>query len=117
MRYVSVVNATTGETLARHAAVAETMLSRFLGLQFRRELPAGEGLVLLPENSIHMFFMFIRIDVVFVDQASTVVHVGRSLRPWTVGPIVPHALYCVELPDGAAARTEPGHAIELRKLA
>jgi uncharacterized protein len=117
VRYVSVVNATTGETLARHAAVAETMLSRFRGLQFRRELPAGEGLVLLPENSIHMFFMFMRIDAVFVDQANTVVHVGRSLRPWTVGPIVPHALYCVELPDGAAARTEPGHAIELRKLA
>jgi len=116
VRYVSVVNATIGETLARHAAVAETMLSRFLGLQFRRELPEGEGLVLLPENSIHMLFMFMRIDAVFVDQVNTVVHVGRSLRPWTVGPIVPRALYCVELPDGAAARTEPGHAIELRKL-
>jgi uncharacterized membrane protein (UPF0127 family) len=100
--------------LAQRAAVAETFLSRFLGLQFRRSLPAGTGLVLLPTSSIHMLFMFMRIDAVFVDDAGCVVRVARRLRPWTLGPIVPGALYCVELPVGAAAETDPGHVVELR---
>ncbi len=97
MRYVSVVNTSTGEVLAERAAVAETFLARFLGLQWRRSLPKGTGLVLLPNNS-----------------DGIVQRVGRRLRPWSVGPIVPSALYCVELPPGAARLTQPGHAIDLR---
>ncbi len=113
MRYVSVVNTSTGAVLAQRAAVAETFLSRFLGLQFRRSLPPSTGLVLLPTSSIHMLFMFMRIDAVFVDDAGRIVRVARRLRPWTVGPIVPKALYCVELPPGAAEGTEPGQTLEL----
>lgn len=116
MRYVSVVNMSTGETLASRAAVADTLAARFRGLQFRRHLAPGEGLVLMPESSIHMFFMFMSIDAVFVDSLNTVVRVGRGLRPWTIGPIVPGALYCVELPAGAAVGTELGHRVELRML-
>lgn len=116
MRYVSVVNTTTGQTLAQRAAVAESFLSRLLGLQFRRSLPAGTGLVLVPTSSIHMLFMFMRIDAVFVDHNGQVVRVGRRLRPWTLGPIAPKALYCVELPANAASATESGHTIELRVL-
>lgn len=116
MRYVSVVNTTTGQVLAKRAAVAETFLTRFLGLQGRRSLPEGTGLVLMPNSSVHMFFMFMRIDAVFVGSDGLVKRVGRSLRPWTVGPLAPAALYCVELPDRAAKGTEMGHSIELRAL-
>lgn len=117
MRYVSVTNASTGALLASHAAVAESFFARLLGLQFRRALPPGAGLVLLPSSSIHMFFMFMRIDAIFVSSENMVVRVARRLRPWTVGPIVPNALYCIELPAGAAQGTEPGHAIELAQTA
>jgi hypothetical protein len=116
MRYVAVVNTTTGQVLAQRAAVAESFLARFLGLQFRRSLPRGTGLVLVPTSSIHMLFMFMRIDAVFVDHNGQVVRVGRRLRPWTLGPIVPKALYCVELPVDAASSTQPEHTIELRAL-
>lgn len=116
MRYVSVVNTTTGRVLAQRAAVAETFLARFLGLQFRRSLPEGTGLVLVPTSSIHMLFMFMRIDAVFIDHNARVVRVGRRLRPWTLGPIAPKALYCVELPADAAKGTELEHSIELRAL-
>ena len=116
MRYVTVTNATTGATLASHAAVAESFFARFLGLQFRRTLPQGAGLVLLPTSSIHMFFMFMRIDALFVSPENVVVRVARRLRPWTVGPIVPNALYCIELPPGTTQGTEPGHAIALAQM-
>lgn len=114
MRYVAMVNASTGKTLAGRAGVADSILTRFLGLQGKRQLPAGSGLILLPSNGIHMFFMFLRIDAVFVGESGRVLRVARGLRPWTIGPIVPGALYCAELPEGAAADTQPGHVIELR---
>ena len=117
MRYVSITNATTGDVLASRAAVAESFFTRLLGLQFRRSLPSGTGLVLLPTSSIHMLFMFMRIDAIFLNAENVVVRVAHRLRPWTVGPIVPNALYCVELPAGAARDTQPGHAIELRQTA
>ena|SRR5215472_11064164 len=114
MRYVSVVNVSTGETLAERAMVAETPLARFIGLQGKRLLPAKSGLVLMPNNSIHTFFMRIRIDAVFVSQEGRVIKVGRQLRPWRIGPIALGALYCVELPAGAATSTATGQTIELR---
>ncbi len=116
MRYVAVVNVSTGETLATRAVVAETLLARFLGLQGKRALPQGGGLVLLPNNSIHTLFMRMRIDVVFVGAEGNVVRVGHRLRPWRIGPIASGALYCVELPEGAAASTSVGHRIELRAV-
>lgn len=113
MRYVRIVNATTGETLAERAELAETFLTRFLGLQGRKELPAGAGLVLAPTSSIHMFFMRFPIDAVFIDASQRVTRVGRRLRPWTVGPLAPGALCCIELPAGRADATEPGHMIQM----
>jgi uncharacterized membrane protein (UPF0127 family) len=113
MRLARVVNVTTGETLAERAEVAESFYDRLMGLQGRASLPAGAGLILSPTSSIHMFFMRFPIDAVFVDSAWRVTRVGRRLRPWTVGPIAPGALYCIELPAGTAERTLPGHTIAL----
>lgn len=116
MRYVRVVNRTTGRVLAERAGVAEHAWSRFIGLQGSPGLPQGGGLVLLPNNSIHMFFMRFPIDAIFVSEGGNVVRVGRQLRPWTIGPIAPGALYCVELPSGVADGTAEGHSIELERL-
>lgn len=113
MRQVRVVDVTSGATLAARAVLADTVWTRFLGLQGRAALPPGTGLVLLPCASIHMLFMRMRIDAIFVAQNGHVLRVARSLRPWTLGPVAPGALYCVELPDGAAADTRTGDVIEL----
>ena len=113
MRSVAIHNVTTGEIVAQRALVAETMLTRFAGLMLRKTIPGADALVLLPTNSIHMFFMRFRIDAIFAAEDGTVVRVGRNLRPWSVGPIAPRALYCVELPAGASDSTEVGHRLQL----
>jgi hypothetical protein len=113
MRYVQVVNQSTGKTLASRAAVADGVWSRFVGLQLTPSLPTDTGLVLLPCDSIHMFFMRFAIDAIFVAEDGRVVKVGRHLKPWTVGPIARKALYCVELPAGAAEGTQEGHTLQL----
>ena len=117
MRYVTIVNQTTGQELARRAAVADSMWTRFLGLQGQPRLPQGAGLVLLPCASIHMLFMRFPIDAVFATREGRVVRIGRGLRPWISACFAPGALYCVELPVGAAAATETGHMIAMRQIA
>ena len=58
----------TGTTVAGAVAMAETPWQRFVGLMGRRELAADTGLCLRPCSSIHMFFMRIAVDAVFVDR-------------------------------------------------
>ncbi|MBJ7593441.1 MAG: DUF192 domain-containing protein [Candidatus Dormibacteraeota bacterium] len=95
----------TGTIVAEHVEVANTLWSRFMGLMFRSELPAGHGLAIRPCNSIHMFFMRFALDVVFVDGDGRVVRVLDSIRPWRPSSLVRGAKAAIELPAGTAARS------------
>lgn len=92
-----------GATVAGAVAMAETPWQRFVGLMGRRELAAGSGLCLRPCSSIHMFFMRIAVDAVFVDKEGVVVRIYPSLRPWRVTRVVRKAKACIELPAGTMA--------------
>jgi len=83
--------------------VADKPLSRMRGLLGRRSLPAGEGILLRPAGSVHMFFMRFAIDVVWLDRDLEVVGVTPHLRPWRAAR---HrgARAALELPAGESAR-------------
>jgi hypothetical protein len=104
-------NVTRSTVLADHLEVAGSLWARFMGLMGRRHLPAGHGLWLPSSNGIHMFFMRIPIDAIFLgrpvaDGSRQVVSVHRGLRPWTgLVPLVRGADGCLELPIGTASRT------------
>jgi uncharacterized membrane protein (UPF0127 family) len=71
----------------------------------RRELPAGEGLIIRPCNSVHCFFMAFPIDVIYVDRDYRIVRLAPDLRPNRVGPLVMRARDVIELPAGVIAAT------------
>jgi uncharacterized membrane protein (UPF0127 family) len=71
-----------GEVVCEHCLVADGLWSRMKGLLGRRELPPGEGLLIRPTWSIHMFFMRFPIDAVFLDEEGFVVRVVPELAPW-----------------------------------
>jgi uncharacterized membrane protein (UPF0127 family) len=104
-----------GRVVAAHVELARSAWRRFMGLMFRGELPAGHGLALTPCNSIHMFFMRIPLDVVFLDRDGAVVRVYDGIRPWRVSRIVRGAHTAVELPAGTlrAAGIEKGAILRL----
>ncbi|MFQ3629944.1 DUF192 domain-containing protein [Roseiflexus sp.] len=110
-------NVTRGTVIADRAEVARSLLARGRGLMGRTALPAGYGLILVPESSIHMFFMRVPIDVLFVDRQHRVIGVREALPPWHpfagVAPWRGH--YVVELPVGAirASRTEVGDELRV----
>ena len=89
-----------GTLVAGEVAEAATMVSRGLGLMFRRELAPGYGLAITPCNSIHMFFMRFPLDVAFVDREGTVLRVYQGIRPWRVSRLVRRARTAYELPAG-----------------
>lgn len=95
--------------------MADTPWQRFVGLMGKRELADGAGLCLRPCSSIHMFFMRMSIDAVFLDKDGVVVRIYPSLRPWRVTRVVRKAKSCIELPAGgtAAAGVRVGDRLSL----
>jgi hypothetical protein len=89
-------------TLVSRGSLAETYGSRLKGLLGRRWLASGDGLLLEPCNSIHMFFMRFAIDAVYLDADDRVLRVVDDLRPWKIGPTLRRARKVLEVPAGAA---------------
>ncbi|HWE64253.1 MAG TPA: DUF192 domain-containing protein [Chloroflexota bacterium] len=105
MKRIKVLNTSRGVYLADDAGLATSFLSRGLGLMFRKTLPDGAGLVLMPEGQVHMFFMRFPLDIVHADAQGTILRIVPGLRPWRLGPMVRKCRMVIELPAGTAART------------
>jgi len=102
----------SGRAAAGKVEIADGFFSRLAGLQFRKELPEGRGLLLIPCGSIHMFFMRFSIDAVMLGKDGRVTAVKRGVAPWsmTSAPAGTHAV--LELPEGGAAGLSPGQRLE-----
>jgi hypothetical protein len=107
-------NLTRNTPLVTAGRVADNFWSRFVGLMGVAGLAPGEGLLILPCNSIHTHFMRFPIDVLYVSRGLAVVHVDRAMAPWRFGRIHRQARFVVELPAGAAEGTEVGHVLAVK---
>ncbi|MEX2080794.1 MAG: DUF192 domain-containing protein [Dehalococcoidia bacterium] len=102
-------NVTREAVLVEDLEAATGMVSRFLGLMFRRELAPGAGLLIRPCGSIHMLFMRFPLDAVFFDKEERVTKVARNVRPWRGLAFGGRGSKAVlELAAGAAVGTLPG---------
>jgi len=92
--------------VATRCEVANSFLTRGLGLIGRSRLAAGEGLLITKTGSITMFFMRFAIDALFIDRSMRVLRVAENLPPWLPAVGAPRGTDSVlELPAGTAART------------
>lgn len=98
-----VTNLTRGKVLADRAELASSFLSRFVGLMGRKHLAFGQGLHIVPCNSIHTFFMRIPIDALFLDAQGAVVRLLPALPPWRITGLYFGARSVLELPAGTAS--------------
>ena len=111
----SIRNLTRGTVLAERARRADTVWSRMRGLLGTSGLEPGAGLVIVPCNSVHMFWMRYPLDVVFASASGEVVGVEENLKPWRMSRVYWGARYAIELPVGviAATGTCPGDDLDL----
>src|SRR5580658_4936423 len=82
-------NQTRQAYLATALAIADTHWTRLRGLLGvrSRDFRNGSGLWIVPCHGVHTLGMGFPIDVVYLDDALTVVHVQHDLRPWRFPPV------------------------------
>ncbi len=68
---------------------------RFLGLMFKKNI--NEYLLFENCNSIHTFFMFDEIDVLFLDDKNNIIKKINNLKPWRIC-ICKNSKKVIELP-------------------
>lgn len=87
-----------------HIEIADTFFKRFIGLMGRKNLPAGEGLLIAPCNSIHMMFMKFPIDAIYIDKNFEIKKIVPNLQTWTGFSYCRGAWAVVEVAAGESAR-------------
>jgi len=106
------IEARSGRVVCDDLIVADRFWPRLVGLQFRRGLAPGQGLLLTPCSSVHTLCMRFALDLAMLDEGSRVVEVRRGVRPWRI--VLPrqrtHAV--LELAAGTAA-VEVGDLLEV----
>ena len=100
-----------GVPIAERVRTARSFRARLLGLMGRKSLEPGEALWFPGESSIHMLFMRMPIDVLFLsepeaDGARLVVDLRHSLPAWRGAAWSRRAKGCLELEAGVLARRD-----------
>ena len=102
-----VVNRTRGTYLGVKIHVANTFLKRLLGLYVYRHLYFGDGVWLVPCNSIQTIGMKFQIDVVFLNTMRRVVRVVEGVPPGRIVGQRGNGIHStLELPNGVVKSSE-----------
>jgi len=114
---IQVRNLTRNIELADRAEVADTSAKRRTGLLKHTGLEPGEGLWIVPCESVHSFFMKFTIDVLYLDRKHRVKKIRPEMAPWRIsGCLTAHSV--LELPAGTITRTGTvrGDQLEIKNL-
>lgn len=113
-RRVSAHNTSRETTLGGRIRVAESGMSRIIGLLGERKLTPGDGLLIVPSQGVHTFGMQFPIDVVVLDDDWKVLDIRKRMRPFLVTRIYFRAAAVLELPSGTVedSGTRVGDTVE-----
>jgi len=113
---LTAINLTREVRLTERGRVADSFSTRLVGLLRDKTLGIGDGLWIVPCNSIHSIGMQFVFDAIFLDKNLKVVHLVREMKPWRISKIVFAAHSVLELPPGLISQTgtELGDQFEMR---
>jgi uncharacterized membrane protein (UPF0127 family) len=113
---LTAINVTRGVRLTECGRVADTFYARLVGLLRDKTLEYGDGMWIVPCNSIHSIGMRFKFDAIFLDKNLRVVHLVREMKPWRISKMVFSAHSILELPAGLVSQTatELGDQFEMR---
>ena len=101
---ICVRNQTRQNVLASAADVADTSVKRRTGLLKHKNLEPGDGLWIVPCESVHTFFMRFAIDLIYLDKQRKIRKLRRAVPPWRISAcFAAHSV--LELPAGTIAET------------
>ena len=103
---MKLINKKNDKILANNLKIADNFFKRVKGLLGRKALDKGEGLHIIPCNSIHSFFMKFNFDAIFLNKNNEVVYLIEEMPAWHVSKICFSAYSVVELQSGVIKETE-----------
>jgi uncharacterized membrane protein (UPF0127 family) len=114
---ILVRNHTRNTVLAESADMADTSAKRRTGLLKHERLNPGEGLWIVPCESVHTFFMKFPIDLVYLDKQKKVRKVRHRVPAWRLSVCL-SAHSILELPAGTLEQTgtQVGDELVVEKL-
>ncbi|MBN1544257.1 DUF192 domain-containing protein [Candidatus Woesearchaeota archaeon] len=115
----AIINKTRKTTVAKGYRLCRSTASKAKGLMFTNEAEVRKNALLFEFSSprvqsLHMFFVFYPIDVLFLDEKKQVVDIKEGFRPFSVYNSSKRSKYVIELPNSAIrkSRTKQGDALE-----
>jgi uncharacterized protein len=116
-RQVFVYNKTKETFLAFRVTVADSIVSRLVGLLGKRSLSPDSGVWIVPANSVHTVGMLFTFDLVLIDKNFKVVGLRELLRPFRMTRPIFRAESVLELPAHAIikSRTEIGDQLVIER--
>jgi uncharacterized membrane protein (UPF0127 family) len=100
MRQLRVVNTRLDRELGTRIRLADRWPARLRGMLGRPAPARGEGLLLTPCTSVHMYGMRFPLDVAFLEMSGAVVAMYHSLAPGSRTGWHRNAAHALELPSG-----------------
>lgn len=121
MQIIKIINQTRPFTDPLSAEYCDSFFCKLRGLTFRRNLPKEWGLVLVEKSddrlatAIHMFFVFFKLAIVWINDEGVVVDV-RMATPW-ISFLVPKqtARYVLEIVPERIAEFQIGDKVNFEK--
>lgn len=104
--------------LAYRVKVADSILSRLVGLLGKRSLEPDSGLWIFPSRGIHTLGMLFDIDVVFLDKDYKVVALHEVVHPFSMTGVYLNAESALELPAHTIfkSRTKVGDEMMISRI-
>src|SRR5437773_4838911 len=112
------VNRTRGTVVGECIRVAESGMTRIVGLLGERDLQPGDGLLIVPSQGVHTLGMQFPIDIAVLDDDWRVIAIRRDIRPFRMTRMFWKAAAVLELPSGMLESTSTlvGDAIEFDRV-
>ena len=115
---VRIINATRKTVVGERIRVAETGLTRIVGLLGESELLPGDGLLIVPSQSIHTWGMQFPIDIAVLDNQWNVIAIRPDMGPFRMTRMFWKAAALLELPAGRldSTSTRVGDTMEFGRV-
>ncbi len=116
-RDVFVYNKTKETFIAFRVKVADSILSRLIGLLGKRFLKPDSGVWIVPGNAIHTIGMLFTFDVILIDKNFKVVGLRELIRPFRITRPNFKAESVIEVPAHTIfrSRTEIGDQLVIER--
>lgn len=105
---MQIKNSTKKTIIIKNSIFIDGVFSKFIGLMFSKK--QNNGLIFRFDKekaiSLHMFFVFYPIDVLFLDKNMTVVDKKEDFKPFTLYKSKKKSMYAVELPNGTIKKSK-----------